>query len=253
MLAIQIRQLQKLPNSFLAIALCGFSILQGCGQVFPNETRTTNQQDQTISEESSASSTKPAFNEKMIEGTWTQPCIPGNKSRAEKLILKDGKFTREFVYYSNECQIKDEQFSYSGTYSLRTKASNVQELSYAKGNFELKPTSFQNVYEIDFTIDEWTIERKEKIKDEERAELNALSAECSALDVKITDSVLQVRRNGCELSKFTTHLFDIITIQGQQLRLGMYINDLNSFDSAGGTSPELRNNVISNLPLIHVN
>jgi hypothetical protein len=127
---------------------------------------------------------------------------------------------------------------------------NLQELTYDKGNFALKPTSIKGIRHIDFTVDEWTFELTEPTVIQDRIELEKMTAECAALKVEKTGNVVQIRRNGCDLSGLNHRLFDVVSDNQEQLRLGLYMGDLNSFDPSGKTTPELRSNVISNLPMV---
>ncbi|NBW82686.1 hypothetical protein EBR21_13120, partial [bacterium] len=116
----------------------------------------------------------------------------------------------------------------------------------------LKPTVIKGIRNIDFTIEKWTFELTSPTVIQDRIELEKLMVECPALKVETTGNVVQIQRNGCELSGLTHNIFDIVSMNQEKITLGLYIGDLNSFDPAGKSTPELRSNVISNLPLSRV-
>jgi hypothetical protein len=156
------------------------------------------------------------------------------------------------IGYKNDCKEKAERIVTSGTYQLGDVALNPQELTFESGNFTLKPTAIKGIRNIDFTIEKWTFDLTSPTVIQDRIELEKWLAECPALKVENTGNVVQIQRNSCELSALNHNIFDIVSVNQDEIRLGLYIGDVNSFDPAGKSTPELRSNVISNLPLLRV-
>ena len=242
--------LRSFAKVILSISFCGLNVLQGCGLessdgMISTAVREVNKADG----DSELTEENGALNSQKLEGSWVRTCIPGRTNQEERLTFQDGKFTRNYITYKNDCREKDEAYSESGRYELRAASKKVQELMYEKGNFTLKNSALQGVRDIDFSIDEWTFELNKVFPAQDRSDLYALVAECPALRVKEEATRLRIQRNGCQMGRLNTHLFDIIVQNGEQIHLGMYIRDVNSFDPALGGSAAFRNNVISHQSL----
>jgi|1048.fasta_scaffold22142_1 hypothetical protein len=236
----------KVARLVSAFSILGLSLLQACGNASSVRSSDANN--------SAASNDAIGKNEstQSVDGTWFRACDPNKSPTEERLTLKDGRFTHEMIGYKNDCKDKAERFVTSGTYQLGDAALNPQELTFESGNFALKPTAIKGIRNIDFTIEKWTFELTSPTVIQDRIELEKLMVECPALKVETTGNVVQIQRNGCELSGLTHNIFDIVSVNQDEIRLGLYIGDLNSFDPAGKSTPELRSNVISNLPLFRV-
>lgn len=228
------------------VSVLGLSLLQACGSVSSVRSSDANN--------SGASNDAIGKNEstQSADGTWIRACDPNKSPTEERLTLKNGRFAHEVIGYKNDCKEKAERFVTSGTYQLGDAALNPRELTFESGNFALKPTAIKGIRNIDFTIEKWTFELTSPTVIQDRIELEKLMVECPALKVETTGNVVQIQRNGCELSGLTHNIFDIVSVNQDEIRLGLYIGDLNSFDPDGKSTPELRSNVISNLPLLRV-
>lgn len=245
MFKTNLSRLSKTSSAVVILSLLGFTCLTSCGPAITGQSALAENNEMIPPP---ATELQVNF-EQLLDGTWTRPCDPAKNSMEEIVSFNNGKFTREYIGYTNNCKDKGERFRVTGSYVLGSAATNVLELTFERGNFALKPADNQSARNIDFTIDEWEFEFKNPAQNQDRVDLNAMVAECPSVQIEEGVKILKVRRNGCELTQLKNKLFDIISLQKNHLSLGLYINDLNSFDPAGGTSPELRNNVVSNLPL----
>lgn len=253
MFATKLRLLNGFTQSALSLSLSAAAFLQGCGKSDSEQRPTTEQSavsaDSHRGDSAAGEVTEPA---EAIDGTWQRSCDPDGAQSEEKLVLNDGTFMREFVTYENNCNVKKDTFTTSGTFVLGDAAVNTQELVYENGNFTLKPASVKGFRNIDFTIEAWTFSMSSDLSGQDDADLAALKAECPTLDVRKENTTVVIQRNGCTLKNLPHHNYDIASVQDGRLTTGIYINDLNSFDPAGGTTSELRNNVMNNTHMTRV-
>ncbi|MEN9810857.1 MAG: hypothetical protein RLZZ488_2424 [Pseudomonadota bacterium] len=254
MSAAKLRLLKGFTQSVLPLSLCAFAFLQGCGVLESKQQPSTELGASHNANERGV----PVANEyteaaaDAIDGTWQRSCVPDGAQSEEKLILNDGTFIREFVTYENNCSVKKDTFTTSGTFVLGDAALNTQELVYVNGNFTLKPASVKGFRNIDFTIEAWTFSMSSDLSGQDDADIAALKAECQALEVRKEKTTVVIQRNGCTLKNLPHHNYEIASVQDDRLTTGIYINDLNSFDPAGGTTPELRHNVMNNTHMTRV-
>ncbi len=244
--------LKTFAHIILPVSICGLFGLHGCGSVLSKARETSSQtaSDRRSKDDVSVVKENSVTAANALEGTWIQACVPNGVQSEERLILKNGKFTREFVTYSNNCAERKDAFTTSGTFVVGDAAVNTKELVYENGNFVLKPASLTGFRNIDFTIDAWTFSLSADLSGQDDADIQALKTECPALDVRKENQHVSIQRNGCSLKKLPHFSFDIVSVQDDKLTTGIYINDLNSFDPAGGTTPELRNNVMNSNHMI---
>lgn len=250
----QLHTLRALTQIILPFSLFGLFGLQGCGSTLSQtgETSSTNASNPRANNDISIVKENSVTAANVLEGTWIQACVPNGVQSEERLILKNGKFTREFVIYSNNCAERKDAFTTSGTFIVGDAAVNTKELVYENGNFVLKPASLTGFRNIDFTIDAWTFSLSADLSGQDDADIQALKAECPALDIRKESTHVSIQRNGCSLKNLPHFNFDIVSVQDDKLTTGIYINDLNSFDPAGGTTPELRNNVMNSSHMTRV-
>jgi hypothetical protein len=248
-------RLFKLPQPFVGISLFAVFCLQGCGTEGTARLSSPETNRARVHNDSTAPRVPKSgvFNQKNLEGSWIRPCKPGENFLEEKLTIKDGTFNHEMISYKSDCKDRVERFQISGSFALGAAAVDPKELTFKNGNFAIKPASTMDIRNIDFTIDEWIFDFNAPVENQDRLDLAALIDECGDVEIEKSATSLRVMRNGCQFFHLKSELFDIVSLHEGQLRLGFYISDLNTFDTAGRTTPELRSNVISNLPLIHVN
>ncbi|MEY3903258.1 MAG: hypothetical protein RL189_2564 [Pseudomonadota bacterium] len=254
MFTSKLRILKGITHSVLPISLCAVFSLQGCGNSEPELQRSAQQSAARVAngESSQTANENSQSAAASIDGSWHRACAPEGAQSEETLVLNDGVFTREFVTYENNCTVKKDVFTTSGTFELGDAAVNTRELGYENGNFVLKPASVKGFRNIDFTIESWTFVMGADLSGQDDADIAALKETCPALEIRKENTTLVIQRNGCTLKNLSHLSYDIVSVQEGRLTTGIYINDLNSFDPAGGTTPELRHNVMNSTHMTRI-
>ena len=173
-------------------------------------------------------------------GTWRKKCDPGlHNGRGEdrSFRFENGRYYEETTSYKAGCKDIEFAFKIEGTYKVEGPSKSAKDFSYSENNVVLNDAG--DAYDLDIEISLYRVIHEDIPKD-----LDMFRKACASARYDEITRELEIDPKNCDFEGFAENKFTVYRTDGNTINFGFYLGNMEEFNPKGGSTRELRGNVL---------